>query len=383
VTVVQTNVDRTGTNPQLIGALDGVDGFDIPQDVLDFNAGQRGDSTVNAIDRGFEVPSQYRWNLGVKHTLPWEIELTADWIYSRVKEEVLWKDLRLEQVGTAPDGRPIFGPKDDGRSSPFIQDLLLTNTGKGEGTVLSLEFSKTWRLASGRFDAYLGYANEDVSDVNPGTSSTASSNWDNVATSDPNDPGLATSNYEMRHRFNGSLGWRKAFFGDYETSLALVAEHRSGSTVQLHVQQRDAGRRLGRPAPGRIRAPAPAFLRAGRRCHLRSALYAGGDRRRRTGLRGHGLFVRQCGCSGFRCGHGRVHPGTGARKMARAHRAAQFALESLGLAAGPAHGAGAPDLPQVARHRDLRHRELREPPEQRLGAAPAGELPVRRAGRGR
>jgi hypothetical protein len=250
VTVVQTNVDRTGTNPQLVGALDGVNGFDIPQDVLDFNATQRGDSSVNAIDRGFEVPSQYRWNLGVKHTLPWDIELTADWIHSRVKEEVLWKDLRLQQVGTAPDGRPIYGPKDDGRSSAFIQDLLLTNTGKGEGTVLSLEFSKTWRLASGRFDAYLGYANEDVSDVNPGTSSTASSNWDNVAASDPNDPGLATSNYEMRHRFNGSLGWRKAFFGDYETSLALVAEHRSGRPYSYTFSTVTQGAVWGDPRQG-------------------------------------------------------------------------------------------------------------------------------------
>jgi hypothetical protein len=228
VTVVRTDVNRTGTNPGLIGALDGVSGFDIPQDVLDFHAALRGDGPVNAIDPDFEVPSQYRWNLGVNHTLPWDIELTADVLYSRVKEEVLWQDIRLQQVGTAPDGRPIYGPRADGRSSSSIQDFLLTNTDEGEATILSLQAAKTWRTGAGRFDAYLGYGHQDVKDVNPGTSSTASSNWDNVAVSDPNDPGLETSNYEIEHRFSGSFQWRKAFFGDYETSIALIGERRSG-----------------------------------------------------------------------------------------------------------------------------------------------------------
>lgn len=230
VTVVRADISRDPADPDapLQDALDGVDGFEIPQDVQDFIATQRNDGAVNAIDPDFEVPSQYRWNLGLTHVLPWDIELTADLIYSRVKDEVLWQDIRLEQVGTAPDGRPIYAPRDDGRSNPLLQDFLLTNTGEGEGRVLTIEFRKTWRTGAGRFDAYLGYGNQDVKDVNPGTSSTASSNWDNVAVSDPNDPGLETSNYEIEHRFNSSIHWTKALFGEYETSIALIGERRSG-----------------------------------------------------------------------------------------------------------------------------------------------------------
>jgi hypothetical protein len=233
VTVVRTDVARTGDpNDPLQSALDGVDGFDIPQNVLDATAAKRGDGPVNAIDPDFEVPSQYRWNLGFTHALPWDIEMTADLIYSRVADEVLWRDLRLEQVGAAPDGRPIYAQRADGRG-PTTQDLLLTNTNEGESTVWTVDFSKTWRTASGRFDAYFGYGHQDVEDVNPGTSSTASSNWDNVAASDPNDPGLATSNYQIEHRFTTSLGWRKAFFGDYETSIGLYGERRSGRPYSL------------------------------------------------------------------------------------------------------------------------------------------------------
>jgi outer membrane receptor for ferrienterochelin and colicin len=226
VAVGRTDILR-GVDDPLEDALNGVDGFTIPQDVLDFHASKVGDGPVNALDPAFEIPSQYRWNLGMKHTLPWDIEMTADVILSRVKDEVLWQDIRLNQVGTAPDGRPIYAPSADGRSSS-TQDLLLTNTNRGEGTVFTVDASKTWRTAAGRFDAYLGYGYQDIKDVNPGTSSTASSNWDNVAVSDPNDPGLETSNYEIEHMFKGAFTWRKAFFGDYETSIALVGERRSG-----------------------------------------------------------------------------------------------------------------------------------------------------------
>ncbi|MGE0029763.1 MAG: TonB-dependent receptor [Steroidobacteraceae bacterium] len=224
------DINGDGT-PESFDLADGVlnmNGFDINQEVLDYHTCLRGDGPVNAVDPDFEVPSQYRWNLGVKHTLPWDIEMTADVIVSSVKDEVLWQDIRLVQTGTAPDGRPRYSPAADGRTSASTQDLLLTNTGGGKGKVYTIDFTKTWRTGAGRFDAYLGYGHQDIQDINPGTSSTASSNWDNLAVADPNNPELSTSNYEIEHQFKGAFTWRKAFFGDYETSIALVGERRSG-----------------------------------------------------------------------------------------------------------------------------------------------------------
>ena len=228
VTVVQTNVSAT-TNPALAPvALNGMNGFDIPQEVQDFHEALRGDGPVNAVDPGFDIPSQYRWNLGIKHTLAWDVEMTADVIVSNVKDEVLWQDIRLVQTGTAPDGRPRYSPAVDGRTSSSIQDLLLTNTGGGKGKVYTVDLTKTWRTGAGRFDAYLGYGYQDIKDINPGTSSTASSNWDNLAVADPNNPGLSTSNYEIEQQFKGQFTWRRTFFGDYETSVSLVGQSRSG-----------------------------------------------------------------------------------------------------------------------------------------------------------
>jgi hypothetical protein len=223
VIVVQQDI-RSGAE------LAGVDGYNIPQSVLDRHTTLRNDGPVNAIVPNFEIPSQWRYNLGIEHWFGNDWKLTADLIYSRVKDEVVWQDLRLAQVGTAPDGRPIYAPStvNDDRTSSSIQDIVLGNTDKGEATIFTVDLQKAWETRAGTVDLYLGYGHQDVSDVNPGTSSTASSNWDNVAVADPNNPVLATSNYEIEHRFTLAFNWKKAFFSDAYTSAGLFLERRSG-----------------------------------------------------------------------------------------------------------------------------------------------------------
>lgn len=212
--------------------LTNVNGSVIPAAILAAQGGLSGDGPVNAIDPGFEIPSSWRYNLGVEHffdlgKLGEGYRLSADLLYTTVKDQILYRDLRLQQTGTAPDGRPIYsqqGPSSRGSA----QDLLLTNTSEGEAIVWTIDLTGRWNTSVGRFDAYLGYGHQDVKDVNPGTSSQASSNWDNLATEDPNNPKLARSNYEITHRFPLQLTWRKAFFGDYETNVGLFVERRSG-----------------------------------------------------------------------------------------------------------------------------------------------------------
>lgn len=230
VTIVQQDIRRpAAVPPATIGVeprLDNVDGFNIPAQVQADQTGLRGDGAVNAITPDFEVPSQWRVNLGLEHYFENDWRVSTDIIYSEVKDEVIWRDLRLQQTDTAPDGRPIYTPA-DGRAS-FIQDIVLGNTSEGKGLVWTVDLSKQWVTAAGTFDIYTGYGFQDIEDVNPGTSSTASSNWDNLATEDPNNPSLSTSNYEIKHRFTAALNWKKAFFKDAFTSAGLFVERRSG-----------------------------------------------------------------------------------------------------------------------------------------------------------
>ncbi len=205
-----------------------VDGYNIPQSVQDAHTLLRGDGGVNAIHPDYEIPSQWRFNLGVEHIFANDWKVKADVLYSQVKDEIFYQDVRLFQSGTAPDGRPIYsqtGPSSRGSST---QDLVLSNTDEGRALVYTLDLSKSWVTRAGIMDLFVGYGHQDVLDVNPGTSSQASSNWDYLATEDPNNPKLSTSNYEIEHRFTMAFNWRKDFFEDLFTSAGLYLERRSG-----------------------------------------------------------------------------------------------------------------------------------------------------------
>ena len=240
VTSQQINPPVGATPPSALqGILTNVNPNGIPAVVQAQQTTLRGNGSVNAIDPGFEIPSSWRYALAVERfvdlgRLGDEYKFTLEGVYTKVKDAVLWRDLRLVQTGTAPDGRPIYGyrtsdPSSGAGSRPTsVNDLLLTNTSGGSAFVLTADVSKTWDTAAGTWDAYLGYTFQDSKDVNSGTSSTALSNWDNLATSDINNPADATSNYETKHRFALSLNWRKAFFGDYYTGAGLFLERRSG-----------------------------------------------------------------------------------------------------------------------------------------------------------
>jgi hypothetical protein len=218
-----TIVSTSGSGAELTN----VDGYQIPQSMIDRLSTLRGDGAVNALFPNFKIPSQWRYNLGIEHYFADDWKMTVDLMHSDVQDEVLWQDLRLQQSGTAPDGRPIYKQAADGRPS-FVQDIVLGNTSKGKSTIFTIDLSKSWQTQAGFIDMYVGYGHQDVTDVNPGTSSTASSNWDNLATDDPNNPRAATSNYEIEHRFTLALNWKKAFFSDAYTSAGLFVERRSG-----------------------------------------------------------------------------------------------------------------------------------------------------------
>jgi hypothetical protein len=229
VTIVNTD---SNSNPALASALTNVNGYTLPavlNNAISAQAGL-GSGSVNAIDPDFEVPATWKFNIGFDQELSLgllgdDFKFRVDLTRSFTDQAPLWKNIRYVQTGTAPDGRPIYSRR---ALTPSGDDLLLTNTRAGESTVFDFSVEKSWNTDWGMFDFYFGYAHQDVTDVNPATSSTALSNWDNVAVSDMNNPGESTSNYEIKHRFPLVLSWRKAFFGDFETNVGLFAERRSG-----------------------------------------------------------------------------------------------------------------------------------------------------------
>ncbi|MGH8193279.1 MAG: TonB-dependent receptor [Woeseiaceae bacterium] len=218
--------------------------FDIPQALFDSVAAGTTNGGVNSVDSNFDIPKEWKFALGATWNfdagfLGSDYTLMADYLHTEKEDAALIVDATLEQVGTAPDGRPLYQSID--RSDPdcvdpfsdecedreFTQDFLLTNVSgdDGDSDVYSVALSKSYDWG---FDWTLAYAYTESTEVNPMTSSVAFSNYVNVSVSDPNDPGPADSNYEIPNRFTLRANFRRAFFGDSLTKFTLYGHVNEG-----------------------------------------------------------------------------------------------------------------------------------------------------------
>lgn len=184
-----------------------------------------GDGSVNALAPDFEIPSVWRASLGADvEFMVGDVEgfvFTFDALFDERRDSPFWSDASCgAPAGQSPvDGRPYYN------CGTSRQEIIVSNVDGGAGTTFSFslenEFDNGWSF-------WLNYTNQDIDEVHPGTSSTATSNYSDHATFDRQNPLNRRSNYEIEHQVNARLGWRHAFFGDYETRAELFMERRSG-----------------------------------------------------------------------------------------------------------------------------------------------------------
>ena len=196
--------------------------FGVPQEMFDEVAAASVSGPANALDPDFEIPSDWKLALGFTYDLDAPVigsgyVVNGDFLFTEVNNAARVEAISLTQVGTAPDGRPIY---DEDAS-----DFMLTNSDEGGSFIASLGVSNSFEFPdNSRIDWNLGYAYVDSEDVNPMTSSVAFSNWSNISVVDPNNPGVATSNYEIPHRITGRISWEKEFFGEYATRATVFGQ---------------------------------------------------------------------------------------------------------------------------------------------------------------
>ena len=130
----------------------------------------------------------------------------------------------LEQVGTNPDGYPIY---DSVREPSFALTNSNANTTSKN---IALRLSKSF---DNGFDFTAGYSWSDAEDVNPMTSSVAFSNYQNRAFFDPEEDVASLSNYNIEHRFTFTTTWRRVFMDKFETTVALYGAINSGRPYSI------------------------------------------------------------------------------------------------------------------------------------------------------
>ncbi len=147
--------------------------------------------------------------------------LSAEVIFSDVKDGFNVFEGRRSVVGSAPDGRPIYDFPADG-------DYIVTNTSQGKGTVFSFNLAKSFDTRHGRFDTTLGYTHQDVEEIRAYNRFITYESFAFDATTDFNNMGVSASKYEVPTRVTATLNWENELFGDNTTRISLIYQGRSG-----------------------------------------------------------------------------------------------------------------------------------------------------------
>lgn len=203
--------------------------YNIPQALIDEVANTSltdGDGQTNATDPNFDIPSEWKYAFGATYLAPFDYIVTADVVYTDRQDSALVRDAGIRYSGaTRFDGRPIYEQVDADRR--VGSDFILGNVTQGDGdsTIFSLGVTKDWQNG---LQGTLSYAYVDAQDANPMTSAVAFSNYVNFATTDPNNPQAATSDYAVGNRFNLSLSYTHEFFDGYYTRFSLFATANEG-----------------------------------------------------------------------------------------------------------------------------------------------------------
>ncbi|MEO1251430.1 MAG: carboxypeptidase regulatory-like domain-containing protein [Pseudomonadota bacterium] len=261
--------ENDGCTPADLQVIDGAGNFTgIPQCIVDAQIAQASANLgpVNAIDPDFEIPSLIRYNFGFNHFTDFggfaggffdEWNAQVDFIYSQRRNSAVYQDLGSAQIGTAPDGRPIFeeiDPRLTGCNAQLIginsgfenvtpecfadgdvnQQLILTNVegDQGRSITASLGLSKLYDFdvanVPSSFNFSFGYAFTDNNERSPLTSSTAGSNFENVSVVDPRNIPLADSPFTNRHNVTIGATYSMEFINDHPTQISLFYNARDG-----------------------------------------------------------------------------------------------------------------------------------------------------------
>jgi len=209
--------------------------------------------TVDTVDPNFQLPTVLKMSLGFDRELPWwGLIGTAEIVHLDTLNGLYYQAINLGPGnGLLPDGRINYWGSTDpslwanntsnpnqpqgyttlqrtGSNPGFSgSSTYLTNTSKGEANFLTLTLSTPFKDEgfSGSTSMTLGRATE----VNPGTSSQAFSNYTGRAAFNPNDDVAYRSNYDIKARLLGALTWQHHFFGDYATSISAFYDGHSGT----------------------------------------------------------------------------------------------------------------------------------------------------------
>ena len=190
-------------------------------------------SEIDLVDPNLKMPQVLRFDAAVDRQLPYNFVGTLEFLYSKNINEMTYKLINLKpQVGTGEGGRPVFSGTNSGNGN-FYNMLYLQNTSQG----YQYNFvAQVQRNVVRGISLNAGYTYGRAFDINSVTSSQANSQMAyNPIAGNPNNPVLATSDFEVRNRIFASVTFTHEFFNNAPTSISLFYNGQSGKPYSFTV----------------------------------------------------------------------------------------------------------------------------------------------------
>jgi hypothetical protein len=184
---------------------------------------------VDTIAPGFKLPTVIKSNIALDAELPWYgLQATFEYEYTKQQNGIFYRNLNIgTPTGTLPDGRESYyadplndiGSRNDRatRNRDYGRVMELSNSGRGDTKRATISLQKKTE----HFFIKGSYTNTSTSEVSPGTSSRAVSNWTNNPIYNVNTQELAISNYQIANAFTMQASYNNNFFGDTITTATL------------------------------------------------------------------------------------------------------------------------------------------------------------------
>jgi len=190
-------------------------------------------SEIDVVDPKLKLPQVMRFNLGVDQELICGFIGTAEFLYSKSMNEMLYRKGNLKaSTSKISDGRPKYGGTDNGNGN-FLDILELYNT--SAGYQYNLMFQLQRNVARG-VSVNTAYTFGQAKDKNSLSSSQAASQMNySPIDMDPNNPALTTSQWEIKHRVFASVSYAAEFFQNAPTTVSLFYNGQSGSPFSFVV----------------------------------------------------------------------------------------------------------------------------------------------------
>lgn len=163
---------------------------------------------VDLVDNNFKMPKVWRSSLAFEYNTTNQWRFTVEGIYTKTIH-----DLKFQQINYVDN--PTYFAYDTQKQQPifpgtkvnsiFTNAYLLSNTSKGYRYSLTAQINKTFNFG---LNAMAAYTYGESKDITNGIRNSMESNWQLNQALNPNNPGLAYSNFDIRHRIVSVVGYK-------------------------------------------------------------------------------------------------------------------------------------------------------------------------------